>query len=76
MKDQRKTKHRPKNKKDLAVGKLIRKNAYIKRGNKKIKIKVSPSAVNEYILRIIDNIENNMPQIAESVSKQKRKTIM
>jgi len=65
-----------KNKKNLAVGELMRKNAYIMKGKQKIFLKVSPSAVNEYISRIKMNIEINMPIIAQSTHENKRNTIM
>ena len=65
-----------KDKKNLAVGDLIRKNAYIMKGKQKIYLKVSPEAVREYISRIVDNIEINLPRIAEITYNNKRKTIM
>jgi len=68
--------HNHKNVPDVPVGKLIRKNAYVMKSKKKIFLKVSPSAINEYINRIIDGIQNNMPQIAETVYHKGRKTIM
>lgn len=73
MKKKKSTKRVPKN---LAVGDLMRKNAYIMKGKQKIFLKVSPSAVTEYISRIIDNVENNLPQIAEITHRDNRKTIM
>ena len=65
-----------KDKKNLAVGDLIRKNAYIMKGKQKIYLKVSPSAVKEYISRIICNIEINLPEIAQMAHDEKRSTIM
>jgi len=64
------------NKKNLAVGDLIRKNAYVMEKGKKKYLKVSPSAVNEYNERIKCNIEINWPQIAEIADRDKRSTIM
>jgi len=64
------------NKKNLAVGDLMRRNAYVMKGKQKIFLKVSPSAVKEYISRIICNIETNMPEIAQIACNNKRTTIM
>ena len=64
------------NKKNLAVGELMRKNAYVTIKRKRKYLKISPSAVNEYISRIIMNIETNMPEIAKYAYDNKRTTIL
>ena len=63
------------NKGMLAIGDLIRKNAYVMEKGKKKYLKVSPSAEKEYISRIIDSIKINAPQIAEITRRDGRKII-
>lgn len=59
----------------VTVGLLMRKNAFVEKGKCKEKIRVSPDAVKEYIGRIQDHIETNMPLIAEVARKHKRNTV-
>ena len=39
------------------------------------KLRVSPSAVQEYLSRIVEHIEQNMPGIEKICIRKKRKTI-
>ena len=66
---------------NIDIGKLMRKHAYVEvtNGNfvKREYLNISPSAVKEYISRIVDATEINMCLIAERVYlKHSRKTIM
>jgi len=65
------------NKKELeilikAIKPIIRKNARYKNR----KLIVSPSVDKEYAIRIIEGIEQNVYEMAKSVSKSKRNTLM
>ena len=55
-----------KNKNMINVGKIMRENT---------KLRVSPSAVQEYLSRIVEHIEQNMPEIEKICIRKKRKTI-
>ena len=55
-----------KNKNMINVGKIMRENT---------KLRVSPSAVQEYLSRIVEHIEQNMPGIEKICIRKKRKTI-
>ena len=68
-------KKRIKNKENLDVGGLFRKNAYVIENGEKVFFSVSPSAIHEYILRMRDGIEINAPQIAEITHRDGRKRI-
>lgn len=57
------------------VGPAMRKEAYIKTGKKKEKYRVSPGAVQEYIHKIQDHIEINMPLICSITRSHKRSTV-
>lgn len=63
------------NKRTLNIAKLIRANAYIKRGNKKVYLKVSSESEKEIISRIVIAIEDNMPLIAQMAHDNGRTTI-
>lgn len=75
-------KKKNKNLEMIDIGKMMRKYAYVEildPDKKMIKkyLNISPSAVKEYISRIIDATEINMRLIAERVNlKHDRKTIM
>ena len=72
-----KSKKKTRNSETINVGWLMRKNAYAMKGKKKIHLNVSPSAIKEMRLRIIESIEDNARGIAETVHQDKgRKTIM
>lgn len=58
------------------IDKLMHDNAFFHRGQTKIKFNVSPSAVQEYSSRIIDNIGDNTPILCEIAQKHGRKTVM
>ena len=72
----KKAKKYNRNPKNVAIGDLIRRNAYVMKGKQKILLKVSPSVVKEYIARIICNIEINAPGIAEIAHRDGRSTIL
>jgi histone H3/H4 len=59
----------------INVGPLMRKNAYCGEGRSKEKLRVSPGAVKEYIGRIQDHIEINMPGICNVAKHHKRSTV-
>jgi hypothetical protein len=71
-------KKKTKNSETINVGYYMRKNAYVTKGKRgKTHLKVSPSAIKEMRLRIIESIEDNARGIAEAVHQDKgRKTIM
>ena len=73
-----KSKNKTRNSETINVGYYMRKNAYITKGKRgKTLLKVSPSAIKEIRLRIIEAIEDNARGIAETVHQDKgRKTIM
>ena len=52
------------------VGKIMRKEAWLKEGKRKIqRFRVSPDAVQQMVSYIICGIEINLPQICEMVKK-------
>lgn len=58
------------------VGPIMRTNSFIQISKRKTeKIRVSPEAVQEYIKRIQDHIEINMPLICEITRSHKRNTV-
>lgn len=59
----------------INVGPLMRKNASVGEGRSREKIRVSPGAVKEYIGRIQDHIEINMPGICQVTKRHKRTTV-
>jgi len=68
---------------NIDIGKLMRKHAYVeivdtdKKGIKKEYLSISPSAVKEYISRIVVATEINIREIAFRVNvRHNRKTIM
>lgn len=69
-----KIKHKRKAEK-LDLGDVFRKNAYVIKNGKKEFLKVSPSAIQEYKSRVVDETKINAREIAENVYNSKRKLI-
>lgn len=59
----------------INVGVMMRKNAFVQKGKCNEKVRVSPDAVKEYIGRIHDHIETNMPLICDIARNHKRNTV-
>ena len=75
-----KTKKKKENSNIINIKEIMHQNAFVRKGNKKIKLKISPSAIKEMKTRIIESIEENTQMIAERVydenKKRPRLTIM
>ena len=61
----------------INIGKMMKINAFTEKGKRNIKtrLRVSPDAIQEYISRVEDSIETNLPLISMVAKAHNRSTI-
>lgn len=61
----------------INVGTLMRSHAYTEKGKRNTKdhFRVSPGAIQEYLERIVDSIETNMPIVSDIAKRHNRSTV-
>ena len=61
----------------INIGKMMKFNAFTEKGKRNIKtrLRVSPGAIQEYMGRVIDGVETNLPLISIIAKKHNRSTV-